>query len=104
MRKTIVSLLALSTIAIVGATGCVGNATVGVGVTHVPKDAATTCKAHCNEVGLSLNAVVIMADNVGCVCSAVPEPTASGAAAGGMAAILRQHSRSSSNQTSSRPK
>jgi hypothetical protein len=93
MRKTIVLLLGLC-----GA-GCA--ATVGTtGSVYVPKDAAATCSTHCNEIGLTLNSVVIMADNVGCVCSAAPPPTANGATAGGMAALMmaEEQRRQSSNQ------
>ena len=89
--------------------GCA--ATVGTtGSVYVPKDAAATCSTHCNEIGLTLNSVVIMANNVGCVCSAAPPPTtsgatangatANGATAGGMAALMmaEEQRRQSSNQ------
>ena len=84
--------------------GCA--ATVGTtGSVYVPKDAAATCSSHCNEIGLTLNSVVIMANNVGCVCSAAPPPTANGATAngataGGMAALMmaEEQRRQSSNQ------
>lgn len=58
----------------------------------VPKDAASTCARYCSEVGLSLDAVVIMASNVGCVCRAAPSSSAAagnaGSTAGGMAALI----------------
>ena len=64
-------------------------ATVGTGgAIYVPKDAAATCASHCQEIGLSLNSVVIMASNVGCVCSAAPNPPGGAASGGGMAALL----------------
>ncbi|HEV7556028.1 MAG TPA: hypothetical protein VGO00_11260 [Kofleriaceae bacterium] len=86
--------------------GCA--ATVGTtGSFYVPKDAAATCASHCNTVGLALDSVVIMANNVGCVCSAsapapapapgpgpAPAPAssvrASTAGAAGMAALMMQ--------------
>jgi hypothetical protein len=64
-------------------------ATVGTGgAIYVPKDAAATCASHCNEIGLALNSVVIMASNVGCVCSAAPGASGGGVSGGGMAALL----------------
>ena len=64
-------------------------ATVGTGgAIYVPKDAAATCASHCNEIGLTLNSVVIMASNVGCVCSAAPGAPGGGVSGGGMAALL----------------
>jgi len=74
--------------------GC-GQAAVGTagGVT-VPTDAAATCVQHCSEIGLSLDSVVIMANNVGCVCRASSSANASssvstgGQPAGGMAALI----------------
>jgi len=78
--------------------GCA--ATVGTsGAIYVPKDAAATCSAHCNEIGLALNSVVIMANNVGCVCSAASPAAGNAAAAGGMAALMMdaEQRRQSSN-------
>jgi hypothetical protein len=98
--KTIVWLLALC-----GA-GCA--ASVGTsGSTYVPKDAAGTCASHCNEIGLTLSSVVIMASTVGCVCSAASAPGAPGApgaAAGGMAAlIMAEEARRQQSSSTSRP-
>jgi hypothetical protein len=68
------------------------QASVGTGgFTSVPKDAAATCGEHCAEIGMALDSVVIMANNVGCVCRSSRSPAAQGAAgpaAGGMAAIV----------------
>ena len=76
--------------------GCA--ATVGTGgVFYVPKDAAGTCAAHCNEIGLTLGSVVIMANNVGRVCSAAPAASASGEAGGGIAALIMQEQAQRSN-------
>lgn len=90
---------------VMGVVACAAN--VGTsGVTYVPKDSAATCSGYCNEIGLQMSSVVIMANNVGCVCSpalpppgaapgaapmpATPTPTAaaSTAAAAGMAALV----------------
>lgn len=84
------------------AAGC--PAPVGInGPNYVPKDAASTCAGHCSELGLALNSVVIMASNVGCVCSAGTTASQDGAASGGgMAALLMaEQSRTSSTSTPS---
>ena len=60
----------------------------------VPPDAAGQCASQCGEVGMALDSVVIMANNVGCVCrgrSGAPAGAAAPAGAsagGGMAAIM----------------
>jgi hypothetical protein len=91
MLKSIALLLGLC-----GA-GCV--APVGVVSKTLPSDAAQTCASQCGSIGMALSSVVIMAENVGCVCSA-SSPPESGASGGGMAALLmaeehRKRSRSS---------
>ena len=80
-------------------------ATVGTGgAFYVPKDAATTCSAHCNEIGLGLSSVVIMANNVGCVCSAAPGAPAGGAVSGGgMAALMMAEQQRRSSAATSQP-
>lgn len=78
--------------------GCAARAPVGTNRTiYVPKDAAATCAAHCQGIGLTMTAVVIMADNVGCVCSAAG-PSIAGATAGGMAALMVQAQQSRANK------
>lgn len=78
----LVALLLTSCMASVGAPG------------GVPFDAPQKCGDHCTKMGMGLSAVVVMANNVGCVCT--PNGRASstemqgGSAAGGMAAILIQ--------------
>ncbi len=66
---------------------------------EVPRDSRATCSNHCVSIGLELSSVVVMANNVGCVCAVpatpstpAPAPAApqASAAAGGMAAILMQ--------------
>ena len=83
--RTLIALIALS------ATGCV--AAVGTqGMVTVPKDSPHTCTRFCNEMGLTLSAVVVMASNVGCVCTPpIAVSTTQGAAAtAGMATIAMQ--------------
>jgi hypothetical protein len=70
-------------------------APVGVRDVEVPRDSGPQCASLCAHIGLPLDSVVIMANNVGCVCrNAAPTPapstTAPGASAsaGGMAAIM----------------
>jgi hypothetical protein len=67
------------------------------GSIYVPKDAAVTCAAHCQGIGLTMTAVVVMANNVGCVCSAAG-PSIAGATAGGMAALIVQEQQSRANK------
>jgi hypothetical protein len=67
------------------------TATVGAGAAvSIPGDSATTCGEHCTSIGMSLDAVVIMANNVGCVCRSAKAPSTPGAsgATGGMAALV----------------
>jgi hypothetical protein len=60
----------------------------------VPSDSAATCAGICHGIGTTLSAVVVMANNVGCVCNPPGAPAAhveSGRAAsvaGGVAAVL----------------
>ncbi len=68
------------------ASGCV--APVGASFA-VPSDAASSCAAQCSEIGLALDSVVIMANNVGCVCRGQGAAASGGSSAsGGMTAIL----------------
>jgi hypothetical protein len=82
--------------------GCAATVGTGGGV-YVPKDAAASCASSCQEIGLGLDSVVIMANNVGCVCSAAPRTAENGAqAGGGMAALLmRQQQQHQRQQNSS---
>jgi hypothetical protein len=83
--------------------GCATN--VGTSSGHyVPPTAAGTCQAQCQAIGLELAAVVVMADNVGCVCQpkgATAARASSTAVAGGMAAILQQDEQSRRNSQQS---
>ncbi len=70
---------------------------------HVPFDAPATCSGYCSKMGLTLGAVVVMAGNVGCVCTPVHGSTASTqdvapATAGGMVAILIQQQQAQAQQ------
>jgi hypothetical protein len=65
-------------------------ATVGVrDPGDVPVGSAATCKSLCERIGLPLESVVIMAENVGCVCGAGGTAAQAGTS-GGMAAIMLQ--------------
>jgi hypothetical protein len=86
--------------------GC--QAAVGTGgFVSVPPDGAAQCTAHCQTMGLDLSAVVVMANNVGCVCSPAPThtgapPRSAAAASGGMAAMeMAQEERDRQSRTQS---
>ena len=71
------------------------HAPVGVKNRSIASDSTQQCVSQCGEIGLVLDSVVIMAESIGCVCrpAAAPgSPTAgaTGAAAGGVAAIMLQ--------------
>lgn len=92
MKRLLFSVLLVGCAAPVGTSGAIS----------APKDSAPQCASICHDIGLALDSVVVMANNVGCVCAAnapppgpgpgpAPAPTAhAGAAAGGMAAIMLQ--------------
>ncbi len=85
------------------ATACGAKVPVGTtGHATPPPDSAAQCVAMCQHIGLELDSVVVMANNVGCVCTkAVLAPTArSGGAGGGMAAILLQQQAAQAAQSS----
>lgn len=72
--------------------GLACSATVGSRA-EVPEDAGVTCRAQCQRVGMELSAMAIMANNVGCVCTArgQGDPTTSaGATTAGMATLMLQ--------------
>lgn len=60
------SLLSFSLLALVGCPAPVGVS----GAVHVPRDSANVCAGQCESIGLTLSSVVVMANNVGCVCAA----------------------------------
>jgi len=105
MLKAIVLIAGLSI------AGCA--ATVGTDrAVHVPKDAAASCSTRCHDIGLGLDSVVIMANNVGCVCGAAPSTAGHGATGAGMAALVvqqqqeeqeRQHQQQDQHGRSSSP-
>jgi len=53
---------------------------VGLEGKTLPRDAAPQCAGHCQALGLALDSVVIMADNVGCVCRPLGQHGAPGSA------------------------
>jgi hypothetical protein len=76
-----------------------GGCTAQVGSSlSVPPDSKEICTNYCSEIGMTLSAVAIMANNVGCVCKVnaesadSKEPTSeeSGSVTGGMATIMLQ--------------
>jgi hypothetical protein len=100
MKRLLFSILLVGCVAPVGTSGA----------TSAPRDSAPQCASICHEIGLALDSVVVMANNVGCVCavsapppgpgpSPAPAPTAhAGAAAGGMAAIMIQRQQAQSSR------
>lgn len=72
----------------------------------IPTDSSATCSTQCKSLGLDLTSVVIMANNVGCVCgvpATAPAPQASAGAAGGMTAILLQQQAAAAQQPVAAP-
>lgn len=65
-------------------------------MTTVPGDAGAQCEIHCQSIGMSLSAVAIMANNVGCVCQ--PRRTVGGEAGitAGMATLVMQQQQAQS--------
>ena len=89
MRKEVLA-LSLATLGLGTACGATVGTSSGV---SVPKDSPSTCATFCTDMGMTLGAVVIMANNVGCVCSpnkAAALDDKSATVAGGMAAIEAQ--------------
>jgi len=90
--RALARLLGIAFVALL-ATSCMTP--VGAGAFgQVPLDAPTKCSDYCSKMGLTLGAVVVMAGNVGCVCTPVhggsSAQSAGAASAGGMVAILVQ--------------
>jgi hypothetical protein len=81
-------LLAALVFALSGCTAMVGTG----GPVSVPKDSQQQCRSHCEGIGMSLAAVAIMANNVGCVCEPPGKATGGESAAitAGMATIAMQ--------------
>jgi hypothetical protein len=87
-RQTLPGVLALAALL---ASGCAATVGTGTGI-YVPSDAANTCRAQCQSIDLGLGAVVVIANNVGCVCQPRGTQAAqsgSVAVAGGMAAVMQ---------------
>jgi hypothetical protein len=78
--------------ALIGLSGCMTASAVSAGVILDTKT-GDECKATCEQLGMSLGAVVIIRNSAGCVCTPGTEAggatTGGGAAtAGGMAALM----------------
>lgn len=91
-----------SALFLVTATGCMAQ--VGSNLT-VPADAGQTCKDHCSSIGMTLSAVAIMANNVGCICEPVGKENAAVAreassVAGGMTVVLMEEAARQQQQAS----
>ena len=90
--RALTRVLGIAFVALLG-TSCMTP--VGAGpFGHVPLDAPAKCSDYCSQMGLTLGAVVVMAGNVGCVCTPVHGGSSARdtapATAGGMVAILIQ--------------
>ena len=91
--------------------GCAKPARVGIREhSNLSTDSSQQCAALCEHIGLSLDSVVIMAAEVGCVCRAASPPAtitppAASASTGGMAAIMlaRQAAEQQNNRQGIRP-
>ena len=86
----------LSVVSVISLAAC-QPAPVGVRNLSVAPDSAPQCASLCQQVGMSLDSLVIMADNVGCVCELPSAPPPSPAKTGqlgtppaGMATIAAQ--------------
>jgi len=80
--------------------GC--PATVGTsGMVSVPPDAGRTCETYCEDLGMDLGAVAIMANVVGCICEPKGGGSATGSAstAAGMASIMLQQKQQQQQQS-----
>lgn len=71
------------------------HAPVGVKNHSIEPDSTQQCASQCGQIGLVLDSVVIMAESLGCVCRPAAAPVSpsagsTGAAAGGVAAIMLQ--------------
>ena len=87
MRAKISCALLLCLVMLNGCVAAVGT----TGFVAVPPDATTTCQKHCATIGLSLSAVAIMANNVGCICEReVSSPDGGASAAAGMVTLMIQ--------------
>ncbi len=77
------------------------------GLISVPKDSSATCTKICADIGLSLGAVVVMASEVGCVCSPAKPASSSdektASAAAGMATIAMQQEELRRRQNNTTP-
>jgi hypothetical protein len=98
--RVLARLLGIALVALL-ATSCMTP--VGAGAFgQVPIDAPAKCSDYCSKMGLTLGAVVIMAGNVGCVCTPLHGGSSARevapATAGGMVAILIQQQQAQAAQ------
>ncbi len=56
---------------------------------HTPKERVTECETLCEDVGMTMSALVIIMSNAGCVCEKTPRPgVVSGASAVSAGAVV----------------
>jgi hypothetical protein len=76
-------------LALLVTTGCVTSSAVPLG-SRLDKNSANECRAHCDALEMSLDAVVVILNSTGCVCTPRDRPAAAAggpSAAAGAAAI-----------------
>ncbi len=71
MKKTTVSLLALSSLA-----ACTAQVGLHEAI-DLPKDSAATCERQCDSIGLEFDGVAIVGTSVACLCEPRDAPAAS---------------------------
>ncbi len=89
---------AIALLLVVMTTACAAK--VGAQSKTIPSDAATTCQSQCQQMGLHMTAVAIMAETIGCVCQVRPSVQAenSGASTAGMVTIMHQEAQAQAEQ------
>ena len=61
------------------------------GLTSIPKDTPASCSSICENMGLKLGAVVVIANEVGCVCQKSADgPAGAAAVAAGLFIAVRR--------------
>jgi hypothetical protein len=79
--------------------GCAAK--VGAENKTIPTNAAAMCESQCQQAGLHMTALAIMAETIGCVCQRDASDSSSdnaGASAAGMATIMIQQEQAQQQQ------
>ena len=79
MRMALLALLAA---------GCAAHPVSGL--TTIPRDTPKDCESVCTNMGLKLGAVVVISDQIGCVCEKPGADHAVGASAAALGALIAQ--------------